>query len=92
MNVGLGGQVLGGSIGRIVVDDEEPIDAQTAIMLEKSRKTKTLVPAPRERTNFAWRCRGAAIDGPVYEHMTVIGHLHFPEPAFSVSKKRPHVD
>ena len=94
MHVGLDGQVLGRSVGGIVVNDKESIDAQATVVLQKSRETQPFIPARGERKNFPWGHRVTTVAGPVDENRAVSRvRAHFPEETlFSVSKKIPRVD
>ena len=44
-HVGLTRQVVAAAIGRIVVDNKEPIDPKASVVLEKRREPQKLVPA-----------------------------------------------
>jgi hypothetical protein len=70
VNVGLAGQVLGASVRGLIVDDEEPVDSEGAIMAKKRRKAEALVSAFRERTYF-FPTLGPASHGRLFEqHVT----------------------
>jgi hypothetical protein len=74
LDIGLASQVFGASIGRVVVHDEESIDAQAAIVPKKSRQTKDLVSAPRERANLHGTRRPMAT-GRVFDENVTSGRL-----------------
>ena len=52
-NVRLVGKILGRTVGRIVVDDEESAHTQIAIVFQECRQAQALVPALREGTNLS---------------------------------------
>jgi len=70
MHIWLADQVFGRPVRRIVVDDEESVDSEAAVVVEERRESKTFISAGRESPNLSRRRTEAMISSQIDEYVT----------------------